>query len=37
MADIEYGTESDSEDQKEYCLEDENTIDNLWIMHQVVM
>ena len=25
--DIEYGIESDSEDEKEYCLEDENTID----------
>ena len=28
MVDIEYGIESDSEDKKEYCLEDENTIDN---------
>ena len=28
MVDIEYGIESDSEDEEEYCLEDENTIDN---------
>ena len=28
MVDIEYGIESDSEDEEKYCLEDENTIDN---------
>ena len=28
MVDIEYGKESDSEGEEEYCLEDENTIDN---------
>ena len=28
MVDIEYGIESDSDDEEEYRLEDENTIDN---------
>ena len=28
MVDIGYGIESDCEDNEEYCLEDENTIDN---------
>ena len=28
MVDIEYGIETDSEDEEEYRLEDENTIDN---------
>ena len=28
MVDIVYGIERDSEDEEEYCLEDENTIDN---------
>ena len=28
MVNTEYGIESDPEDEEEYCLEDENTIDN---------
>ena len=28
MVDIEYGIESNSEDEEEYCLEDEKTMDN---------
>ena len=38
IVDIEHGIESDSDDEEEYCLEDDDTIDNLitkWIMHQV--
>ena len=36
VVNINCGTGTDSEDE-EYFLEDENTIDNWWIMHQVVM